>query len=126
MGSKLFSSGRSGETLDILSRETGLDFVALGRIAISMSIRLDTSPERSTNISGKEFNRYSLLGSDETLFRALLSVRESKRLTDDEFYSNASFIKDHLDRGCMQLSDILGEAGNTIEDAYVYLAEMVE
>ncbi|MFH1729815.1 MAG: DndE family protein [Pseudomonadota bacterium] len=107
----------SDEILSGLRYETKLEKYILARIAFSVSIALDGNKiPRSTDFSGAEVKRPTFIGSDELFFRTILAyVHQAKELSEDEFYSNKSLIKDHIDNGSKHLTRIFEESNHNSE-----------
>ena len=100
--SKLRTSRDAEEALRNLHKKIGLPFNLICRLAWSRSLqsreRIDTShPE----ITGKEFNRYSVTGEYDDLMKALTAQHAGTKLSDEEFVS--MHLKAHVDRGVLML-----------------------
>lgn len=125
MADRLYTTQAADEILSALRFETKLEKVALARIAFTLS--LTTSGKdvpKSDTFSGAEIKRPTFIGSDEVFIRTILSYTHQKAAIDeDEFYSNHSLIKDHIDNGCGLLESLFIESGR---DAATLLRRLVE
>lgn len=121
MAEKLHTSEKTEEILGRLRYRTDLTFNTLARIAIALSLRSGKEPPTNTDTRGKEFNKYSLMGDKETLYKAIFEITGKKSLTDDGFFSNESVTKDHIDAGAILLEEIYEKLD---QDASEFLARI--
>lgn len=114
--------------MSALRFETRLEKAVLARIAFALSLKKDgISVAPSLKFSGGEMKRPTFLGNDEKLFRTLIShVYQKADLSEDEFYSNKSIIKNHIDSGCQYLSDLFIECGKDSGTLLSRLTQEVE
>ncbi len=100
--------------MSALRFETKLEKYILARIAFSLSITEDgISVPVTTDFSGSEMKRPTFVGTDELFIKTLIrSVYLKEELDEDEFYSNKSIIKSHIDNGCRKLQKLFEESGN--------------
>ena len=128
MADRLYTTVETDEILSGLRFETKLEKFVLARIAFSVSIYIDgCDVPRSTEFTGPEMKRPTFIGSDELFFRTILSyVHKKKDLTEDEFYSNKSLIKDHIDNGSKHLTRIFEESNHDSEIFLKKIADMVQ
>ncbi len=76
----------------------------LARIAVALSISRDPSqPQESSDRSGKEFNRDTLTGEYDYIFKALIAQHAGREITDEEYFP--SLFNAHLERGIRILSN---------------------
>jgi DNA sulfur modification protein DndE len=108
---RLRTSAKTAYDLKYLQSCTNLTPNILARLAIALSLK-DPSPvdELKTNNNGLEFNRATLTGSYDIIYKALIAQHCGRRLTDEEYFPN--YIKLHLDRGCPMLINEYKYAGN--------------
>ncbi len=125
MATKLKTSEKTEKILRKLKYETDLTFNSLARIAIALSLRNGLSVEKSTNTRGKEFNRYSLMGDEEDLYKAILQINGQKQLTDDKFFSNESVIKNHIDYGSLLLEKLYKETNQDVDEFLAKLSSFI-
>jgi DNA sulfur modification protein DndE len=84
----------------------------LARIAVSLSISRDPSqPYESSDRSGKEFNRDTLTGEYDYIYKALIAQHAGREITDEEYFP--SLFNAHLERGIKLLSNEYKYAKNT-------------
>lgn len=128
MADRLFTNVDSDEILSALRFETKLEKYILARIAFSVSVVQDGSDvPRSTDFSGAELKRPTFIGGDELFFRSMISyVHKKIYLSEDEFYSNKSLVKDHIDSGSKHLAHIFSESNSDPEIFLKKITEMVQ
>ena len=125
MADRLYTTSQTDEILSGLRFETKLEKYILARIAFSVSVAIDgNNVSRSTDFSGPEMKRPTFIGTDELFFKTILSfVHKDKDISEDEFYSNKSLIKDHIDNGSVHLTRIFEEANH---DAELFLKKVTD
>ena len=108
---RLKTSHQTAEILKYLQSCTGLTPNVLARLAISLSL-LDQEPVANfiTNANGIEFNRHTLTGQYDVVFKCLIAKHENRPITDNEYFPD--LIKLHLDRGSAKLQNEYKYAGN--------------
>lgn len=126
MNFRLRTSKKTMEILKDLQAKTNLTPNVLGRLAISCSllndeVNINDIPEEDTN--GIEFNRHTLTGDYDLLFKALVSQYCGKHLTDEEYFP--TYLKKHLDRGSELLKAEYKYTGN-YEKFIINLAKINE
>jgi len=128
MADRLYLSMEADEVLSGLRFETKLDKAVLARMACSLSMVKDGAEvQPSTNFSGGEMRQSSFLSQDGALIRALISQLYGRaEIGEDEFFSNKSIIKNHIDSGCKHLEKMFIEAGRDANKLLARLLETVE
>jgi len=128
MADRLYTTLEADEILSGLRFETKLEKFILARIAFSVSVALDgCDVPCSTDFSGAEVKRPTFIGGDELFFKTILSyVHKKKELTEDEFYSNKSLIKNHIDNGCKHLTRIFENSNHNTESFLKKIVDMVQ
>lgn len=128
MADRLYTTVDADEILSGLRFETKLEKYVLARIAFAVSVSIDgKSVIRSTDFSGPEMKRPTFIGNDELFYKTVLSfVHEKKEINEEEFYSNRSLIKDHIDNGSKHLTRIFEESNRDSQIFMKKIAEMVE
>lgn len=103
MTNKLILTEDASEKIDQLSRQLSLRRNIICRLATGMSLRMEESIEdwEAENGSGFEFNRYTLTGEMDKIFKALVIQRERKKLDDDSFFSE--YLRKHIERGTEEM-----------------------
>jgi|GEM_PF-419954 len=106
MSKKIIISEDTSEKLDSLSRKLGLRRNILCRLAIGKSLEdsdsvKDLEPEDS---EGYEFNRYTLTGEKDDLFKALIIQHEGSGLEEGGYFTN--YVRNHVERGIKELHGI--------------------
>jgi DNA sulfur modification protein DndE len=111
MADRIFTSRESEEALNALRYATKIEYAALARLALAYSLKkagADVPPV--LDFSGKEIRRRSVFGDDEIVFRSILYLVHNRRFdNDDEFFSNRSICKDHIDHGIALLLQLYHE-----------------
>lgn len=125
MADRLFTSREADEILGSLRYEAKLEKIALVRIAFMLSLAKDgVQVPVSNDYSGVELKRPTFFGEDESFIRTLLSyVYKKPDIPEEEFYSNRSLIKNHIDQGALYLETMYQECGR---DADVLMARLME
>jgi DNA sulfur modification protein DndE len=100
----------------------------LARIAFTLSLtREGPKVKQSVNFSGGELKRPTFVGEDEVFLRSLISYTYQKsEIPEDEFFSNRSIIKNHIDNGSVILSRLFQECGKSADSLLGKLANEVE
>jgi DNA sulfur modification protein DndE len=120
MADRLYTSLKTDEIIGAFRATTKLDKAILARMAFSYSL-VNTGKEvdKSTNFSGSEMRRHSFLSKDELLVKTLINqVYQVEDLDDNQFYSNKSIVKDHVDNGAILLWDLFQKNGEDINKWY--------
>ncbi|KRF01087.1 DNA sulfur modification protein DndE [Paenibacillus sp. Soil766] len=108
---RLKTSKSTADRLKLLQDSTGLTPNILSRIAIMLSLR---EPKKisalSKDVGGIEFNRNTLTGTYDYVFKALITHHEEREITDEEYFPN--LFNAHLERGSKLLENEYQYAGN--------------
>ncbi len=128
MADRLYTSQQTDEIISALRSFTKLDKAIIARLAFSYSLAKNgTNVPASSNFSGGEMKRTSFIASDEIFIRTLIShVYERDDIEENEFYSNKSIIKDHVDQGATMLWDLFKENGEDINRWFTELTKSIE
>ena len=128
MADRLMSSMAADEVLNALRVETRIDKAVLARLACCLSLALDgREVPPSANFSGGDMRRSSFMGSDGSVIQALIAhVYERPDIPDEEFFSNRSIIKNHIDRGCTHLEQWFNQCRRDAGSLLERLLEVVE
>ena len=128
MADRLYTSSESDEILSALRFETKLEKYILARIAFALSVAIDgANAPISNNFSGSEMKRPTFVGSDEIFLKAILAyVHKISEINEDDFYSNKSLIKRHIDNGCHHLLRIFEEVGHSSDLLLKKITDLVE
>lgn len=115
MPSKLKISKGTSKRLDYLSNKLGLRRNIVCRLAIGRSLAEKESVRniKPTDSSGYEFNRYTLTGEYDEIFKALIIQHENKKLSDDEYFSK--YLRNHLERGINLLYEEYERVNSPVE-----------
>ncbi len=120
MADRLYTSLKTDEIIGAFRATTKLDKAILARMAFSYSL-VHTGKEvnKSTNFTGGEMKKTSFFSKDELLVKTLINqVYKVENLDDNQFYSNKSIVKDHVDNGAILLWDLFQKNGEDINKWY--------
>jgi len=128
MADRLYTSSEADEVLSALRFETKLEKATLARIAFSLSLsKHGKNVPPSPSFSGGELKRPTFIGEDEVFIRALISYTHGIRdLPEDDFYSNRSLLKYHIDSGAALLAKMFQECGRSADALLRKLVEEVD
>jgi len=128
MADRLYTSSEADEVLSALRFETKLEKATLARIAFAMSLaREGAQVPQSPDFGGGEMKRPTFVGEDEVFLRAMLSYTYKKpEIAEDEFFSNHSITKNHIDSGAAMLATLFQETGRSADALLSRLASEVE
>ena len=98
MSSRLRISKKASEQLNHLSKRLDLRRNIVCRLAIGRSLAEKGSVKnmKPKDSAGFEFNKYTLTGEYDEIFKALVKQHE-KKLDDREYIS--TFLRNHIERG---------------------------
>ena len=128
MADRLYTSSDADEVLSALRFETKLEKVTLARIAFSLSLAKEgTEVAQSAIFTGGEMKRPTFVGEDEVFIRSLIShVYQKREINEEEFFSNRSIVKNHVDSGAALLGKIFQECGREADSLLNRLVNEVE
>jgi DNA sulfur modification protein DndE len=128
MADRLYTSLEADEVLSALRLETKLEKFVLARMAFALSLAAHgKNVPPSPNFSGAEIKRPTFIATDETFMRSLVAfVHEKADIGEEEFYSNKSFVKNHIDAGCAHLHRLFAECGRDPSKLITRLVDLVE
>lgn len=128
MADRLYTSSETDEILSALRFETKLEKSVLARMAFTLSlIEAGKEVPTSKSFSGGEMKRPTFIGSDETFIRTLIAyVHGNSTLSEDDFFSNKSIVKDHIDNGSKLLEVLFVECGRDVDVLLKRLINKVE
>ncbi|WP_243387442.1 DndE family protein [Bacillus kexueae] len=125
---RIKTSKQTQDILKDLQSSTNLTPNILGRLAISLSLLLDEPIEQfESDTNGLEFNRNTLTGNQDVVFKVLIAQQLGRNITDEEYFP--TLIKKHLDRGAKLLLNEYRYAGNYekfIKSLATFEMEMVQ
>ncbi len=128
MADRLYTSNEADEILSALRFETKLEKATLARIAFALSLVKDGSGvAHSSNFSGSEMKRPTFVGEDEVFLRTLIAHTYGKRdFSEEDFFSNRSIVKYHIDSGAAQMAQMFHETGRSGDALIRRLVDEVE
>ena len=128
MADRLYTSQKTDEIISTFRAFTKLDKAIIARMAFSISlVENGRNVTRSNDFSGGEMKKTSFIVNDEIFLKTLISqVYQSDILDDNEFYSNKSIIKDHVDNGALLLWQIFQKNGEDINRWYSEIVSSIK
>lgn len=128
MADRLYTSRDTDEILSALRLETKLEKYILARIAFSLSLAEDGANVLvNADFSGAEIKRPTFIGADEVFIKTLISVAYHQAdISEEDFYSNKSIVKNHIDNGSARLQKMFEECGNNADMLIKRLVSKVE
>ena len=129
MADRLYTSSEADEVLSALRFETKLekgDARANCLHAFPWQRRAEAATY-SPSFSGSEMKRPTFVGEDEVFLRTLIAHVYGKRdFSEDEFFSNHSIVKNHIDSGAALLAQMFQESGHSGDVLIRRLVDEVE
>lgn len=128
MADRLYTSQRTDEIISSFRAFTKLDKAILARMAFSYSlVHNGKSVAKSSNFSGGEMKRPTFIGTDEILVKTMISqVYQIDIIEENDFYSNKSIIKDHIDDGALLLWEVFQKNGEDINRWYTEILNTIQ
>ncbi len=128
MADRLYTALKTDEIISSLRAHTKLDKAIIAKMAFSYSlIHTGINVARSTNFSGGEMKRTSFVGNDEIFLRTLISITyKTEELEENEFYSNKSIIKDHIDNGSNLLWELFNKNADDVNKWYSEVVSTIQ
>ena len=128
MADRLYTSNEADGVLSALRFETKLEKATLARIAFTLSlVKEGEAATHSPSFSGGEMKRPTFVGEDEVFLRTLIAHVYGKRdFSEDEFFSNHSIVKTHIDSGAALLAQMFQESGHSGDVLIRRLVDEVE
>lgn len=111
MNFRLKTSKYVADTLKQLQAATNLKPNVLARLGVGLSLRI-SSPlsEEVTDSQGLEFNRNTLTGEHDYIYKALIAQYSQRQISDEEYFPD--LFNAHLERGIRLLYNEYKHAGN--------------
>lgn len=122
MTKKLKLSSEKSDQLNYLSNRLDIRRNIVCRMAIGRSLAMKKSIKdfKTEDNSGFEFNRYTLTGEYDDIFKALVLQHEKKRIGDEQYFSRC--LRNHIERGIGLLHEEYQKVNSPIE----FLVSMAE
>jgi len=92
-------SEEASSQVNYLSNKLGLRRNIICRLAVGRSLAEKESVEylKPNDGAGYEFNRPTITGNQDELFKALVNQHENKKLNDGEYFSK--YLRNHIEKG---------------------------
>lgn len=114
MADKLKLSGESTEKLNYLSSNLRLRRNTICRIALGLSLSLENPPDiTSADQNGAEFNRSTIMGTDDSIFLAMSSQQAGEEIDSENFFNIT--VKSHITRGVKLLFETYEKINSPFE-----------
>lgn len=128
MADRLYTSLEADEKISALRAATNLDKAIISKLAFVYSLTTQgKNVPMSNNFSGGEMKRPTFVGNDEVFMRSLISlVYEQADIDEQEFYSNHSIVKNHIDMGASLLWDLYRKNGENVSRWYSELVNSIQ
>lgn len=128
MADRLYTSLQADEYISALRSVTNLDKAVVARLAFSYSLTtVGKDVADSTNFSGGEMKRPTFVGNDENFLRSLIGfVYKKSDIDEQDFYSNHSIIKNHVDNGAELLWKLFHDNGEDVNRWYTELVKIIK
>ncbi|WP_088102994.1 DndE family protein [Halalkalibacter urbisdiaboli] len=111
MNFRLKTSRYVAEKLKQLQTVTNETPNIIARHAIAISVKQKDLPNiENIDTGGVEFNRHTLTGGDDEIFRAMIAQHLNSEITDEEYFP--SLFNAHLERGVRLLAGEYQHSGN--------------
>lgn len=114
MNYRITTSEYTKERLLTMKESTNITPNILSRYGIALSLKnpnpIDLSILNNTN-KGLEFNRNVITSKYDQLYKALISQKENRFLSDEEYFEK--YLLAHIERGVAELYSVFQMAGNT-------------
>lgn len=115
MATRIKISNNASERLECLSRKLDLRRNIVCRLAIGRSLKhnepLNKYKLRDSN--GFEFNRYTITGEYDTIYKALVIQYKGEKINDREYF--LTYIRKHIERGVQILFNEYQKINSPIE-----------
>lgn len=114
MSYRITTSENTKDKLSKMKDSTNITPNILSRYAIALSIKNPKSIDLKLikfDCKGQEFNRNVITSKYDVLFKALISQKEGRFLTDKEYFEE--YLLAHIERGVSELYAEFEMAGNT-------------
>lgn len=128
MADRLCTSLKADEYISALRSVTNLDKAVVARLAFTYSLTIEgKNVAESKNFSGSEMRIASFMGNDEMFVRSLISLVYNKSEIDEqEFFSNHSIVKNHVDNGAEMLWNLFRQNGEDVNRWYAALVKVIK
>lgn len=120
MADKLKLSSEATEILSKLSSRLDLKRHTICRIAMSISLSLtQDKPDTDPDYSGQEFNKSTIMGSDEYAFLAMIANNANEVIDISESFN--TIVRDHIINGLK----IMNKKYETINSPIDFMKELI-
>lgn len=114
MASKMKLSVKATSDLDEMANNLDLRRNVVCRIAIGMSLRDCTPPDLDdSDYGGVEFNKPTIIGTDEQILMALLTHHFNKKIDAEDFFS--TYVRAEIIRGLSMMVSEYRKINSPIE-----------
>lgn len=117
---KLNLSSKAEDILKGINSGLGITPNVLCRYAIILAIKDDSPTEFNFDSKGLEFQRYTLTGEYDLLFRELIKSKEKKYISDDDYFTQ--YLKAYIEKGLKLLQSEIALAGSFEKFVFEYFS----
>jgi DNA sulfur modification protein DndE len=111
MNFRLKTSNTTADRLKLLQNATGLTPNILARFSVVLSLKeLHPINPVIRDVAGQEFNRPTLTGNYDFIFKALITQHEGREVSDEEYFPG--LFNAHLELGSRLFENEYKYAGN--------------
>ena len=104
MSSKMKLSAKATRQLETLSANLDLRRNIVCRMALAVSLNERVAPSTDdADFSGQEFNKPTIMGTEEQLFYALITQHYGRRLSEEELFSK--YVRAEIINGLEKMSN---------------------
>ena len=127
MADRLFLSNQADSIFSALKYESKMEKNAWARIAFALSLcKAGKEVDLSSDTSGESMREASFYGEFELLIKSLIRlVYQRMDITEDEFFSSKSIIKNHIDNGSTLIEKLYLQNGKSIDNLLSVLVKEV-
>lgn len=127
MADRLYLSNQSDTIFSALKYESKMEKNAWARIAFALSLsKAGQEVTQSSDTAGESMRETSFYSEYELLIKSLIRlVYQRMDVTDDEYFSNKSIIKNHIDNGSTLIEKLYLQNGKSIDNLLTVLAKEV-
>ncbi len=124
MSSKLKLSQVATQQVELLSKNLGLRRNIICRMAIGISLNVPNPPKDETDTSGQEYNQSTILGTDESILKILITNHYGHRIDPDQFFS--TYVRLEIIRGLDIMSKMYSKINSPTEFMNMYCQKQDE
>lgn len=110
MSSKMKLSSKATQDLEFLSNRLNMKRNVICRMALGYSLGMDVAPEFDEDYSGQEFNKPTIIPTDEPIIMALVTMHFQKKINSEDFFS--VYVRAEIIRGIECMTRLYSEVNS--------------